>query len=138
MGGLQGTYGVAKRSPPTEESIFLMYEDKEAIKRDLIEVPMKKGDFLIWSSRLPHGNATNVSNRWRIQCFIRALSCDEDHSNMYRAEVRKSSTTALKPGLFSTGNSTPYHNREWEVPYVNEIPKFSDLGQKLLGFERWT
>jgi hypothetical protein len=124
------------RQPPVQKDVFLFYKDQAAIDRDLIEVPMKRGDFLIWSSRLPHGNAMNVSNKWRIQCFVRYISADEDHTSMYRSDVRKSVETGLKPNIFSTGNSVPQQNKEWEVPYHKEVP-LTELGKKLFGFEPW-
>ena len=113
-----------------------MYKDHEAINRDLIEIPMKKGDFLIWSNRLPHGNALNTSNKWRLQCFVRYVASAEDRTNAYRREVRKSVETGMKPTMFSTGNVISQQNKEWEMPYQKEIA-ITDLGKKLLGFEPW-
>ena len=136
LGGFQGAYGQVRRSPPDEESVFEFYEDKEAIARDLKEIPMKKGDFLIWSSRLPHGNAKNTSNRWRLQCFVRFVSGSEDSKQIYRKDVHESVQSGLKPQYFSSGSTTTPYYREWEVPYHQPV-QMTDLGKKIFGFEEY-
>ncbi len=137
MGGFIGAYGQVRRSPPDEESVFEFYEDKEAIVRDLIEITMKKGDFLIWSSRLPHGNAKNTSNRWRLQCFVRCVSSAEDSKQIYRNDVRKAVQSGMKPDYFGSGSTTTPYNKEWEVPYHQPV-QMTELGKKLFGLEEYT
>lgn len=131
-----GEYDGQPRPPPSPESIFEYYIDKEAIARDLVEVPMNKGDLLIWSSRLPHASATNRSNRWRLQCYVRFVSSTERHVSNYRDVVRESVKTFRKPTLFSTGNATNNRNCDWEMQFLQEVP-MTDLDRKLLGFYQW-
>jgi hypothetical protein len=125
------------QTPPAREDIFLHYLDEEAIERDLIEVPMKKGDFLIWSTRLPHGNSLNTSNRWRLQCFINFIPESDRLYKIYREEVSRCVQSGTKPNMFSTGNILTQRNFHWEMPYHNRIV-ITPLGRKLFGLESWS
>jgi len=38
---------------------------------------MKKGDFVIWNSNLPHTGGNNLlKNHWRLHAFVRFLALD--------------------------------------------------------------
>eukprot|EP00029_Vermamoeba_vermiformis_P011231 TRINITY_DN6115_c0_g1_i1.p1 TRINITY_DN6115_c0_g1~~TRINITY_DN6115_c0_g1_i1.p1 ORF type:complete len:159 (-),score=25.82 TRINITY_DN6115_c0_g1_i1:7-483(-) len=127
-----------KQTPPPKEEIYLHYMDKEAIKRDLIDVPMKKGDFLIWSTRLPHGNSLNTTNQWRLQCFINFMTERDRLYKIYREEVGRCVENGTKPIMFSTGNILTRRNVDWEVPYHTKIKEsITPLGRKLFGLESW-
>lgn len=125
-------HGVDKVSPPPKNQTFVYYMDLEATKKS-IQVPMKKGDFVIWNSRLPHGNSKNFSDKWRIQCYVRFVQ-----RNLYKdytEEVRRCAESGKVPKIFSTENET---NASTEFNVKNyKMPEITSLGRKILGFEEW-
>lgn len=68
---LSGKYGILNMYP--SEGVFNLFLDEDYIKEHCLEIPMEKGDFIVWNSRLPHSNAVNRSPNWRMQCFIQYL-----------------------------------------------------------------
>ncbi|ELR13480.1 PhytanoylCoA dioxygenase (PhyH) superfamily protein [Acanthamoeba castellanii str. Neff] len=120
---------------PAEDETFVWFRDQEAIDKRAIQVPMEKGDMVIWSARLPHSAMPNMSAEWRIQCYIRMIPTAKHET--YTAEVARSSREGFKPRLFSTSNATGDVNFAWEVP-LHKAPSPSWLGERLLGWKPWT
>jgi hypothetical protein len=125
-----------KRMPPYEEDVFLNYADFDTVKSEVKEIPMKKGDFLIWSSRLPHANAVSTSNQWRLQCFIRCIPRSCAYYEKYRQDTARAAKIGRKPDMFSSGNDTDRGNMSWECVF-HEVPKTTELGKKMLGLAEW-
>lgn len=118
--------------PPPKNETFLFYMDLEATKK-AIQVPMKKGDIVVWNSRLPHGNGKNFSDKWRIQCYVRFVQYDLYKD--YTKEVKRCVETGEVPRIFSTENET---NASSEFNVKNhKIPKLTPLGEKIFGFKEW-
>jgi len=115
---------------------FLYFQDFAMIKKEVKEIPMEAGDFIIWSSRLPHSNCINLSNQWRMQCFVRFVPDNEKYKE-YRKDVYQSMLIGEKPNYYSTGlTSTGPGNVKWEEP-MHIKPELSWLGQRVLGEVDW-
>lgn len=91
--------------PPYEEDVFLNYADFDTVKNEVKEIPMKKGDFLIWSSRLPHANAVSTSNQWRLQCFIRCIPRSCAYYEKYRQDTARYDNFTLMMLFFAFINA---------------------------------
>ena len=123
-----------KIQPPTSKFVF--FDDMESIDRDVKEISMNAGDYIIWNSRLPHSNCPNKSDKWRLFCYIRYVPINDFYS-IYRKDVNESYNTGKKPRFFSTGlTSTGSVNAEWEIP-LHVKPKLTWLGKRLLGVKEW-
>eukprot|EP01125_Pyxidicula_operculata_P007257 TRINITY_DN2471_c0_g1_i1.p1 TRINITY_DN2471_c0_g1~~TRINITY_DN2471_c0_g1_i1.p1 ORF type:complete len:408 (-),score=96.85 TRINITY_DN2471_c0_g1_i1:19-1242(-) len=121
--------------PPPKESKFNWYEDREVCEK-AIEIPMEKGDFVVWSTRLPHSNALNTTNHWRFHCYVRYVPSDEYVS--YTQRVCDSVTSFEKPVVFSTGNSTGSMHSTWECDLSEgENIEITELGKNLFGVLSW-
>jgi len=55
-----GKFGEENKNPPGASNVFVRYLDKEIIKSRTIEVPLKKGDLVVWNSNLPHNGGNNL------------------------------------------------------------------------------
>jgi len=109
---------------------------------------MKKGDFVIWNSNLPHTGGNNLlKNHWRLHAFVRFLALDgpyvdNDQRNrvlQYRDMVTNCIMTGVVPTHFPTLNHTHVkpQQRGAEVPNY-KVPELTDLGKKLFGFSPWS
>jgi ectoine hydroxylase-related dioxygenase (phytanoyl-CoA dioxygenase family) len=131
----EGKYGVLSKRPPPKTSLFNWFLDKDMIKNECKEIPMKMGDFIIWSSRLPHSNAVNTSNRWRMHCFTQYLT--SDFNPLYNETVKESVESGIKPKLYPSGIEVGNrHNEDVEVKYHNQV-NVTPFGRKIFGMEKW-
>eukprot|EP01113_Clastostelium_recurvatum_P034470 TRINITY_DN4679_c0_g1_i1.p1 TRINITY_DN4679_c0_g1~~TRINITY_DN4679_c0_g1_i1.p1 ORF type:complete len:434 (-),score=106.06 TRINITY_DN4679_c0_g1_i1:99-1400(-) len=121
-----------KQSPPSD--VFNWYLDPEGAK-NAIEVPMAQGDFVVWSSRLPHCNALNQLPQWRVQCFVRHMP--EHTHQAYRRMVERSARTGVKPNAYSTGGGVDMWNAGHEQAGYSP-PDLSPLGRLLMGADPWS
>jgi hypothetical protein len=127
-----GEFG--ERPVPGPDDHFVYFQDRELANARLKQIPMEKGDFIIWSNRLPHTAMANQTDQWRIHCYIRYLPAALHP--VYRDEVAQAVCSGRKPLLFSTGNATDRNNMDIEVG-IHKMPKLSELGQRLLGLAPW-
>jgi ectoine hydroxylase-related dioxygenase (phytanoyl-CoA dioxygenase family) len=125
----------AKMQPPSADSVFEFFLDDDW-KAKYIEVPLEKGDFVVWNSRLPHSNLPNTSDRWRVHCYIRFVPADVAHQR-YREEVKRAADTGAKPKFYSTGNRTSEYYDKWEMDGHDLSDVLSPLGRKLVGLQEW-
>lgn len=133
---LEGKYGLLNREPPPESCLFNWFLDNDLIKKECIEIPMKKGDYVIWNSRLPHSNSVNMSNSWRIHCFIQFVQ--SDFNPEYNQVVKYSVETGKKPSLFPSGTQTDKSNLDHEMQFQQQIiDNITPLGRKIFGIEPW-
>lgn len=125
--------GIGPQPPPVGSFNFFL--DRDMIKQETKEIPLEKGDFIIWNSRLPHSNTPNWSTNWRIHCYVRYMSAKKYDD--YLDEVRECMNTGRKPRFYSTGYvGTGSENRTCEMPY-HQKPKLTWLGERLLGEKPW-
>jgi hypothetical protein len=106
-------------------SMFVSFADKEYARDHVIEVPLKKGDLVVWNSCLPHNGGQNtIPGLWRLQAFVRFLALDgpfvtpkiaKDH-RFYRKVAFAAMQSGEKPTHYSTGNQ---HRRWNSVPHLS-------------------
>jgi len=127
------THGIPMQ-PPHPSQLFVYFKDETLIQEKLVEVPMEQGDFLIWSSRLPHANGRNKTNRWRLQCFITFVP-DNNLYAKYRKEVARCVLSGNIPSLYSTLNSTDFNDTKEAT--LHKAIELTWLGERLLGLKSW-
>lgn len=92
-------------------------------------VPVKAGDMIIWSVRLPHGHVPNDTNDVRYAqylAYVPADYADPDH-------VKGRLNFYHDRGLSGGWAPDPRH---WELLNA-PLAQLSPLGRKLLGVDRW-
>lgn len=128
-------------------SMFVSFADKEYARDHVIEVPLKKGDLVVWNSCLPHNGGQNtIPGLWRLQAFVRFLALDgpfvtpeiaKDH-RFYRKVAFAAMQSGEKPTHYSTGNAVrgqaKTKDREKEI---HAPPVLSPLGRRIWGVDKW-
>jgi len=96
--------------------------------RKTLQIEGKAGDVILWSTRLPHGSAVNLSNRPRMAAFVSMQPPDD--SPQLRASMKKWWLTKQAPdywrglpGQLETEAGAP--------------ARLSQLGLKLIGVIPW-
>jgi len=141
----QGKFGNSTQIPRPEK-FFINFDDQEYANTNKKEIPMKKGDFVIWNGNLPHNGGRNtLPNHWRLQTFVRFLALDGPCVSVreikWGVQYQKLAANAMKLGIrpshFSTGNVIKSGKRgDHEVPLHKE-PSLSRLGEKIWGLQPW-
>jgi len=93
-----------------------------------IQVEGNAGDVILWSTRLPHGSATNLSNRPRVASFVSMQPCGDN------AQLRESMKN------WWLGKRAPDYWRGLPGqldPEPGAPAVLSDLGLKLVGLSSW-
>jgi len=146
----RGRFGHPNKVIPKESKAFNPFLDKMLANDQKVEVPLNKGDFVIWNNNLPHAGGKNSlmvpPNRepnsldnFRIHCFIMFVPLDgpcvsekvAEFYRQYQAETRHSVFTGEPPVHFATRNRTPTSGgkRTSKAAYGEITP----LGQKIFG-----
>ncbi len=109
-------------------------------------IPMKAGDFLIFSSDLAHGNGYNSSERVRIAQYITFFPNREHGQVVSRQQCVHLANVYDRIESWRSGEKPCHHindvrklqnHRETaELPGVAEV-ELNELGQKLLGIKTW-
>lgn len=99
---------------------------------DIVNVPMKAGDMLIFNSLLAHGIRPNRSqDRVRMAQYISMAPANEDDEEERQARIACwRDQEPPKRGAF------PGDPREWEKHHA-ERARLTPLGEKLLGLKSW-
>ncbi len=92
------------------------------------QIEGKAGDVILWSTKLPHGSAVNLSNRPRIAAFV-SMQPGADSAEL-RASMKKWRLTKQAP-VFWRGLPGQLET-EPRAPAV-----LSELGLKLIGTLSW-
>jgi hypothetical protein len=94
---------------------------------EIIHVPARAGDLIVWDSRLPHSNSRNVSNRPRVAFYILMGPIDE-HLGHASVESWRSGRCVSwwrdRPGFDRVESWLP--------------ADLSPLGRRLLGLDAWS
>jgi len=136
MGGFQCVprlfreYDSWKLSQPSDRDKFK--PDVSDFKNEIIKVPLKKGDLLIFNSLLPHGIRPNLSkNKIRIAQYVSMFPSEENNEALKEWRI-KSWSKRIAP----EGYAFPGDPRNWEQKKYKKA-KLSVLGKKLLGLNSW-
>ena len=95
---------------------------------ELVPIPGKAGDLLIWHSLLPHGNSRNTSDRPRWSQYISASPCAEDDENLRQHRISLW-RNRMNPDAFP-GDPRGVERRSGPA-------QLTSLGRRLLGLDRW-
>jgi hypothetical protein len=102
--------------------------DIEVEGREIVTVPCRAGDLLLWDSRLPHGNGVNIDSQPRI---TQAITMQPPGFWGENAEDRIV--------LWQSGRPNPYYLEQPGFDHVETWPPatLTSLGRRLLGSETW-
>ena len=94
--------------------------------REIVHVPARAGDLIVWDSRLPHGNSTNRSSKPRIAFYVQMFPADG----------------ALRQAQFEswrTGRCVPWWRNRPGYDRIEPWPPatLTKLGRRLLGLDEW-
>jgi hypothetical protein len=146
----RGKFGEASSLIPRKGKTFVSYFDQVDANANKVEVPLNKGDFVIWNNNLPHnggknsllvpaGRAPNSLQNFRMHAFIMFVPldgpcADDEVSAFYQAyqgETRHAIMTGEAPRHFATRNKAPGKSNAKPIK-VSPGP-ISPLGEKILG-----
>ena len=136
MGGFQcipwlyRNYETWKLTQPENRDHF--QPDTTGLENEIVKVKLDAGDLLIFNSTQPHGIRPNRSkDKVRIAQYISMMPAEEDN-----IALRDWRINSWKNRVAPEGYAFPGDPRNWEqTKYETAI--LSELGQKLLGLERW-
>jgi hypothetical protein len=97
---------------------------------EMVPVPLKAGDLLVWHHGLPHGNGENRADDVRMVQYV-AMSPAEPNKPQARADRIKAWRDRLRGGSHFEGD--PLEREERHGTTATLTP----LGRRLLGLERW-
>jgi hypothetical protein len=98
---------------------------------EVVPIPAKQGDFIVWNSRLAHGNGQNVSRKPRFSQYISMTAAQEQNEEMRRHRV-ECWRNRLPPG----NKVFPGDPREVEQKRY-ATAELTPLGRRLLGLDSW-
>lgn len=133
QGGFQCVPGMPAR---IREWIETQPADRNAYRPDLtdldvVPVPLKAGDLLIWNSLLPHGVGANQSDRPRVAQYLSMSPAQEDNE-----QARQWRINSWLHRLAPQGDAFPGDPRQWERHH-GTTASLTPLGRKLLGLDSW-
>jgi len=140
----QGKFGNSTVIPKADK-FFIPFDDQEFTNAHKKEIPLKKGEFVIWNGNLPHNGGNNtLPNQWRLQTFVRFLALDGPCVSIsdikWAIEYRNLAAATMKsgerPSHFSTGNRIKIGKKDFETA-VHREPSLSSLGEKIWGLQPW-
>ena len=134
QGGLHCVPGMPKR---IHEWIETQPAERDPYRPNLdglevVPVPLKAGDLLIWNSLLPHGVSPNQSTRPRIAQYISMSPAQEENEQALQWRIR-----SWLHRLAPEGEAFPGDPRLWEEQH-GDTAALTPLGRKLLGLDSWT
>ncbi len=136
MGGFQcipelyRTYDTWKLTQPEDRDYFK--PDISQFQDQLVKVPLKAGDLLIFNSTEPHGIRPNKSNdKVRIAQYISMMPAEEGDDEMKNWRI-----DSWKNRIAPEGYAFPGDPRNLEQSKY-DTAELSELGKKLLGLQQW-
>ncbi|UJR29326.1 hypothetical protein I4U23_010538 [Adineta vaga] len=96
----------------------------DPIRSEVKQIHVRKGSFIAWDSRLPHGNFPNENNQFRIVQYIAFESAKEDDERELISRI-----DAL-------------HMRQLSSKAAEQLegfpePQLTELGEKIIGIRNW-
>lgn len=147
----RGKFGSASSVVPKKGKTFVTFCDQQRADTETVEVPMKKGDFVIWNNHLPHAGgknslmvppnrAPNSLENFRMHAFIMFVPLDgpcatEEVASFYttyQQETRHAISTGERPWHFATRNKTPSGGDEKKAK-KSAFAQLTPLGEHILG-----
>lgn len=133
MGGFQCIPGLYQNFA---EWVKTQPQDRDPFKPDtsgleVVKVPMKAGDLLIWDSMLAHGIRVNNSDKPRLAQYIAMTPAQPENE-----ELRQWRISSWRDRITPEGYPFPGDPRNWEQTKYNTA-ELSELGEQLLGLKPW-
>lgn len=147
----KGRFGIASSLIPKKGKAFVTYFDQHDANLNKLEIPMNKGDFVIWNNNLPHAGgknalmapsnpAPNSLQNWRMHAFIMFVPLDgpcvsEETAAFYTAyqqETRHAISCGQPPLHFATRNRAPTGKEEAKKSKASS-GAITPLGERILG-----
>jgi len=107
----------ASLHPPENGSIFSVPMD-DPMRDHIQKITVRKGSFIIWDSRMPHGNYPNDDNTFRMVQYISFLPASEDQDIIERRQESLRERT--------------------QSSYRFKYLEFTELGEKIMGIKSWS
>lgn len=152
----RGRFGAPSACIPKKSKTFCTYLDQQDANAHKVEVPMNKGDFVIWNNNLPHNGGKNSLmqpqprtddplENFRMHAFIMFMPLDGPCASeevaafyhQYRDETRHAILTGTPPVHFATRNRAPGSKNAEKQSKISPGP-MTPLGEHLLGLVPWT
>jgi len=104
------------------------YWRPDVLPDEVLHIPAETGDLIVWSSRLPHSNSKNLSNRPRIAFYAATLPARRNEH--VRSILTKS---------WSTGTCVPWWRGRLGFDKTEPWPpaNLTSLGRRLVGLDTW-
>jgi ectoine hydroxylase-related dioxygenase (phytanoyl-CoA dioxygenase family) len=98
----------------------------ETAGREIVHVPAKAGDLIVWDSRLAHSNSTNRSSRPRVAFYVLMGPADD--------QLRHAAVESWR-----TGRCVPWWRNRPGYDRIEPWPPaiLTELGRRLLGLDSW-
>lgn len=109
------------------EFIPATFPKREPQRWKIEKVPVKAGDFIIWDSLLPHGNAPNKGTEPRFAQYITMTNVGDER-------LRKERIDCWMYDRPPSGYAFPGNPN---IKHKEESAKLTELGRKLLGVDNW-
>jgi hypothetical protein len=135
MGGFQclpelfrNLEGWSKRQPPDRDG----WAPADVTDFEIVNVPQKAGDLIIFNSLLAHGIRPNRSaDRARIAQYITMFPAEEENT-----ELRESRIQSWREREVPERRAFPGDPRGWEKTRY-QTAELTELGRRLLGLDSW-
>eukprot|EP01119_Soliformovum_irregulare_P009017 TRINITY_DN22125_c0_g1_i1.p1 TRINITY_DN22125_c0_g1~~TRINITY_DN22125_c0_g1_i1.p1 ORF type:complete len:370 (-),score=69.84 TRINITY_DN22125_c0_g1_i1:14-1123(-) len=129
---------------PPRKAAFLNFVDPQ-LRQKVVEVPLNRGDMVIWNSNLAHNGGTNtLPTHWRLHAYVRFVAmsgpttddADSKWAVQYREDVKEAVKTGKQPRQYASRNTVKAEDTGIESAN-HKIPELSDLGMRVLGLRKW-
>ena len=134
MGGFQCVPGLYRDLGPYLERRRAAGADLGRVEPtgyDIVRVPLRAGDLVIWSTLLPHGNGENVSDRPRLAQYISMHRARPEDETSRQARI-----ACWRENTHPAGRAFPGDPRRIEEQRL-EPAVLTPLGRRLLGLDPW-
>src|SRR5579883_1372443 len=98
---------------------------------EVVPIPGKKGDLVIWNTLLAHGNGHNVSDRPRLAQYISMHPAQEENEEYRQKRVACWSERRPPEATFFPGDPRRIEEEQ------GTTAELTPLGRRLLGLDRW-
>lgn len=146
--------GKFRRPRPIDGKAFCVYFDQADADANKVEVPLQKGDYVVWNNNLPHNGGknalllpenrqTNSLENFRMHAYIMYVPLDgpcvtpeiASFYATYQFETRNAILSGSPPVHYATRNRTG--KKLEKIGKAASIDTLTPLGERLLGLVSW-
>ncbi len=121
----------AKTQPPDRNPSRPDLDSLAAVGLEVVNVPMRKGDLVIWNSLLAHGTSPNTGEQPRLAQYLSMSPAQVSNEKARRWRIN-----SWLDRRAPEGDVFPGDPRGWEREH-GTTAALTPLGRKLLGLDRW-